>query len=97
MAGILVATHRSYSSPDLIAIVNTEFLLFLLTAGIYLVVRGLDNIHTGITKEPRDIVYTRLQNWWKNIGHQNLRIQQLSEETASTNPLVVNTRNTREK
>lgn len=33
---------------------NSNFYLALLTAGVYLVVRGLDNIHIGFTKLPVD-------------------------------------------
>ena len=33
---------------------NSSFFLALLTASVYLVVRGFDNIHQGLTKEPKD-------------------------------------------
>lgn len=39
---------------------DPTFYLAVLTAGVYLVVRGLDNIHQGISKEPRDPIVTNL-------------------------------------
>jgi hypothetical protein len=38
---------------------NSNFLLTLLTAAVYLVVRGLDNIYIGLTKEPLDPIVTK--------------------------------------
>ena len=32
----------------------------MLTAGVYLVVRGLDNVHQGLTKDPKDPIGTKL-------------------------------------
>lgn len=53
MIGLTVVAFRALSESE--DNLNTpEFYLALLTAGIYLVVRGLDNIHQGLTKEPVD-------------------------------------------
>jgi hypothetical protein len=54
VAGVLVVAYRSHYSANL----DASFFLFILTAGVYLVVRGLDNIHTGAFKEPRDCIYS---------------------------------------
>jgi len=57
--GIVVATQR-VTIESSTAAKDPAFYLAMLTAGVYLVVRGLDNIHQGLTKEPRDTVALRL-------------------------------------
>lgn len=42
-AGLTLSIHRALNTAD----VTPEFAAFILTAGVYLVVRGLDNIHQG--------------------------------------------------
>ena len=44
---------------------DAEFYLAILTASIYLVVRGLDNFHQGITKEPRDKVIMKILYYFR--------------------------------
>ena len=39
---------------------NTEIYVALMTASIFLIVRGFDNIQVGITKDPKDIYFARL-------------------------------------
>ncbi len=46
-----------------LSILNTDAYVAVLTAGVYLVVRGLDNMHQGIAKDPRDLVVGRLVDW----------------------------------
>ncbi|CAE6793488.1 hypothetical protein R70006_04959 [Paraburkholderia domus] len=53
LVGILVASAKIEAAPNLSA---PQFLLLLLTAGIYLIVRGLDNMHQGATRAPLDPV-----------------------------------------
>jgi hypothetical protein len=53
LVGVGVAAHRTYIEPATVAR-DPSFYLALLTAGVYLVVRGLDNVHQGIVKDPRD-------------------------------------------
>jgi len=53
LVGIVVAVQRA-SDFGVIALDNRNFYLVVLTAGVYLVVRGLDNIHQGLTKPPFD-------------------------------------------
>lgn len=53
--GIVVATHRYYNDTLATSPVPVSAIaLAILTAGIYLVVRGIDNIHQGLTKAPLD-------------------------------------------
>jgi len=52
--GLAVAAHRVATESGSAA-QDPAFYLALLTAGVYLVVRGLDNVHQGLTKDPRDM------------------------------------------
>jgi hypothetical protein len=54
LAGVTVVVHRVVTTDSKTAVYDVGFFLAILTAGIYLVVRGLDNIHQGLTKEPFD-------------------------------------------
>jgi hypothetical protein len=49
------ATHRTDGQQ------GNDFYLALLTAGVYLCVRGFDNIHPGSTKAPLDPVLVFLK------------------------------------
>ncbi|MBV9989066.1 MAG: hypothetical protein JO301_15410 [Chitinophagaceae bacterium] len=53
MIGLTVAALRASSEKE-DNLNSPEFYLALLTAAIYLVVRGFDNIHQGLTKDPID-------------------------------------------
>jgi hypothetical protein len=46
-AGIVVAAHRVSLEPEVGVPSDTSFYFAFLTAGVYLVVRGLDNMHQG--------------------------------------------------
>jgi hypothetical protein len=59
LVGMAVAAQRA-SDVGVIALDNRNFYLAILTAGVYLVVRGLDNIHQGLTKLPIDPLATWL-------------------------------------
>ncbi|MCH8181028.1 MAG: hypothetical protein IIA02_14765 [Proteobacteria bacterium] len=50
--GTLIAAQR-FSDPST-QLTDISFFMVFLTAGIYLVVRGLDNMHQGLTKPPID-------------------------------------------
>lgn len=58
LVGVLVASYRHVPQSSL-----WEFETFLpfLTAGVYLVVRGFDNIHQGIKQDPADPLVTWLE------------------------------------
>lgn len=56
--GAGVVAHRAYSGN--IGSSNLDFYLAILTAGIYLVVRGCDNVHTGLFKDPIDPIAAKL-------------------------------------
>jgi len=65
--GVFVAARRT-SVTGMMDREDVGFYLALLTAGVYLLVRGLDNIHQGLTKDPRDPIATigfkRLKGIW---------------------------------
>lgn len=68
-AGVVVASQRFYTD----AIVGhlssaTPIVLAILTAGVYLVVRGADNMHQGLTKEPLDPIGQKLLKWLGRVG-----------------------------
>lgn len=48
LVGLLIAPQKLHNLG------GTSLMLALLTASVYLVVRGFDNVHQGLTKEPRD-------------------------------------------
>jgi hypothetical protein len=54
LAGLTIAANRFAATADQPGIRNSAFYLAVLTAGVYLVVRGLDNMHVGLTREPKD-------------------------------------------
>jgi hypothetical protein len=48
--------------------VNTDaagsaLIIPILTASVYLMVRGFDNIHQGLTKDPKDPMATKALEW----------------------------------
>lgn len=56
--GIVVAGNRALTQMD--QFTSSDFYLAILTASVYLIVRGFDNIHQGLTKEPIDPYGTKL-------------------------------------
>lgn len=56
--GIVVAGNRALTQID--QFTSSDFYLAILTASVYLIVRGFDNIHQGLTKEPIDQYGTKL-------------------------------------
>ncbi len=67
LIGLAIAANR-------VAIENTrevpksEFYLAILTASVYLVVRGIDNIHQGLTKDPFDPVAQKIFFYFKKMS-----------------------------
>ncbi len=53
LVGVLIAVEK-ISSENFHEFSSSNFFLAFLTASVYLVVRGFDNIHQGFTKEPFD-------------------------------------------
>lgn len=56
IVGVVVAVYRVSAAPLGSSITNPDLYLAVLTAGIYLIVRGLDNIHQGLSTKPTDKV-----------------------------------------
>jgi len=63
-AGVLIASHRAYGEDGLWSKANSDFYLAVLAGGIYLVVRGLDNVSQGghLKRDPAIL----LMNWIKD-------------------------------
>ena len=55
--GIGIIVHKTVSDQATLLNQDQGFFLAILTAGIYLMVRGMDNVHQGITKEPLDPLF----------------------------------------
>jgi uncharacterized membrane protein len=69
LVGVAVASQRFYSDAMIAKSFSTgPLLLTILTAGIYLVVRGADNMHQGLTKEPLDPLGKKVREWLRSIG-----------------------------
>lgn len=68
IAGVSVAGFKTLEVGGFSAMANPNFYLVVLTAGVYLVVRGLDNMHQGIVREPVDPYAQKLYVWWKTLG-----------------------------
>jgi hypothetical protein len=56
LAGIAVAANKVVTEAKSLTAISASWSLAMLTAGVYLVVRGLDNMHQGISKDPLDKV-----------------------------------------
>lgn len=56
VVGVVVSVHRVTSEPVSTSLTNPDLYLAVLTAGIYLIVRGLDNLHQGLSEKPTDQV-----------------------------------------
>ena len=78
-AGVVVALHKVSTEITDIASVTAGWSLAFLTAAVYLVVRGLDNMHQGMTKEPLDAALLWMWRFvpgssrrlaWKEYRHQ---------------------------
>ena len=67
IAGISIASFK-FLETGTNAFLQPNFYLVILTAGVYLVVRGLDNMHQGIVREPIDPYATQLVKWWNTLG-----------------------------
>lgn len=58
--GVLIAAQKFSDQSENDA--GLSFFIAFLTAGIYLVVRGFDNMHQGLTKQPIDPLAIRVLN-----------------------------------
>jgi hypothetical protein len=63
LVGVLVAMQRVLSTPGGSPRLDVDLFLPLLTASIYLVVRGFDNVHQGLTKDPLDPAAAAILTW----------------------------------
>ena len=64
LVGIYVALSQVQATAPGVAITERSVLLALLTAGVYLVVRGLDNVHQGCTGSKPDRIALLLMRFF---------------------------------
>jgi len=74
-AGVAVAGYKVSSEIHRISEISVGWSLAILTAGIYLVVRGLDNMHQGVTKEPLDAIVIWLAQYIPLTTRYETRLQ----------------------
>lgn len=55
ITGLVIALRNIPTNADPV-LWSSEIFLVILTAGLFLVVRGFDNMHTGLKSEPRDAI-----------------------------------------
>lgn len=68
-AGVVVASQRFYTDAVVgTSASTTPIVLAILTAGVYLVVRGADNMHQGLVKEPLDPIGQKILKWLADVG-----------------------------
>ena len=78
MAGLFIAGYKFFETEATKALTDPNFYLVMLTAGVYLVVRGLDNVHQGIDRDPiaqafirrTQEVSNRLSRWGANFANK---------------------------
>jgi hypothetical protein len=63
LIGVGIAMQRVLGTPKGAVALTTDVFLALLTASVYLVVRGFDNIHQGLIKGPFDPLATAIMKW----------------------------------
>lgn len=68
VVGVAVASQRFYHDAVTTNTPAPFLVLAILTAGVYLVVRGADNIHQGLTKEPLDPFGQKMIKWLDSFG-----------------------------
>jgi hypothetical protein len=65
--GLYVAYGLATKEASPYPLTDPAFIPGYLTAAVYLVVRGLDNVHQGVSKDPRDALYVQLETKLKNL------------------------------
>lgn len=75
LIGIIVASQRYYTDALLTATPTPSLALAILTAGVYLVVRGADNIHQGLTRSPLDPMGQKFLRWINSTTKQSQKEQ----------------------
>lgn len=63
VVGLVVAVSKLSEDLSAKAALSANTYIVVLTAGVYLMVRGFDNMHTGLTKDPVDPFIKWLRAW----------------------------------
>ncbi|HXD92960.1 MAG TPA: hypothetical protein VNX01_07075 [Bacteroidia bacterium] len=64
--GVMVAAYKVSTFQE--SLISFNFIFVILIASVYLVVRGFDNIHQGLTKEPKDKRALKFFNYFLKVG-----------------------------
>jgi uncharacterized membrane protein HdeD (DUF308 family) len=92
VVGVIVASQRFYHDAVTTNTPAPFLVLAILTAGVYLVVRGADNIHQGLTKEPLDPFGQQAIRWLDSFGqNRNWRTYWIFDDTDKKNLPLNNT------
>jgi hypothetical protein len=73
--GFIVAVARTTSDAASNSVASPTFLLAMLTASVYLIVRGLDNMHQGASKAPLDPFWIYIKSKIKIKEKQDNRVR----------------------
>jgi hypothetical protein len=65
--GVFIAVDK-VTNQNFTESTDSTFYLAILTASLYLIVRGFDNIHQGFTKEPLDPVAQKFHRLFRPVG-----------------------------
>lgn len=80
VVGLSIASYKyveASSGSHATATSDTNLLIALLTAGVYLVVRGLDNIQQGLSSVPGDPIFKPLVTWYRTLGEVVIEVKDL--------------------
>lgn len=64
IVGLIIAVVKVSSNEQ---VDNINFFIAVLTASLFLIVRGFDNIHQGLNKEPRDLLAVKIIKRLKSV------------------------------
>ena len=70
----MAAYRYSIEANNASHIHDANFYIAMLTAGVYLVVRGLDNVHQGFVKEPADPAANWARERLRKLFPANMKI-----------------------
>ncbi|MDO8385078.1 MAG: hypothetical protein Q7T13_01595 [Polaromonas sp.] len=71
LAGLSIASYKFVEIGESRALTDPNFFMVVLTAGVYLVVRGFDNVQQGLTREPIDQFTLQFLHRWLGFSHKS--------------------------
>lgn len=83
LVGVSVASFKyveASAGSQSAAPADPNLLIALLTAGVYLVVRGLDNMQQGLTSASGDPILGPIATWYKNLGAVVIEVKRIDSD-----------------